>query len=481
MKINMKLKLFLPVVLALFVFQSCEDITELNVNPNAPTAVPPAFLVSEAQYQINDRLAGRNLNAEWGMLMVQHWAQNEYAEESRYVVDVTSFDAAWIDLYANALSELDEAKKQVTANEGLLPAIRNNQIALIDILMAYTYHNLTDAYGAIPLSQALSPLENPLPDYDTQPEVYASIVSMLQGAISSMDAGAAIFDTGDNVYNNNAAMWKSFANSLLFRVAMRMADVDESGARTIISGLNVSDMIVENSQNAVYEFEANDLVANPLYIDVVVDTRDDFSVTEELITELQDRNDPRISAYVALNPDGVYQGQPFGLIDAEAFALKPFTSRPAPDLRAATAPTVMMDAAEVHFLVAEAIERGFMDGDAAEFYASGIARSMEYWGFDQAAAVTYVEDNPYDGYEGGWRQALGIQKWLAFYMNGLQAWAEWRRLDYPQLEVPEAGVTGSIPVRLPYPLTETTTNGSSLDAVTSNPNDITTKLWWDVN
>jgi hypothetical protein len=66
-------------------------------------------------------------------------------------------------------------------------------------------------------------------------------------------------------------------------------------------------------------------------------------------------------------------------------------------------------------------------------------------------------------------------------MNGVQGWAEQRRLDFPVLEVPAEAVVNTIPKRLPYPISEDTNNGSSLDAATSDINNITDKLWWDVN
>ena len=80
-----------------------------------------------------------------------------------------------------------------------------------------------------------------------------------------------------------------------------------------------------------------------------------------------------------------------------------------------------------------------------------------------------------------WKNSIGTQKWVALYMNGFQAWNEWRRLDYPQLSAPAAAVMNTIPVRMPYTLSETQSNSSQLEKVTSNPADMTTKVWWDVN
>ena len=36
-------------------------------------------------------------------------------------------------------------------------------------------------------------------------------------------------------------------------------------------------------------------------------------------------------------------------------------------------------------------------------------------------------------------------------MNGLEAWAEWRRLDQPELKVHKDALVDQIPTKLPYP------------------------------
>ena len=105
---------------------------------------------------------------------------------------------------------------------------------------------------------------------------------------------------------------------------------------------------------------------------------------------------------------------------------------------------------------------------------------MNYWGIDDSDAIkAYIGNNPYNA--SNWKESLGWQKWIAFYMNGPQAWAEWRRLDYPELEVPAAATNPAVPVRLPYPISEQTRNGTSLGNVTDNPDDLNKKMWWDVN
>ena len=462
-----------------FSFMSCDDITDVNVDPNNPVEVPASLLNSQAQYILADNLTSRLLNGEWAMLVVQHWGQTEYAEESRYTVTGTTFNLPFTQMYADVLNEVKTAKEILAADDGIEASMKANQMATLDVLEVFTYHTLTDLYGAIPYSQALQPLLHSSPSYDSQAQVYAGIVATLQGAIASMNTSAAGFPSGDNIYNGNMEMWKKFANSLLLRIAMRMSDVDEGTASSVINGIS-GGFIESNDQNALYMFDGDALVANPLYIDAVINGRDDFAVTTVLVEKLEAMGDPRIGPYASLNTSDAYVGMPPGLTDPEAFALSPTTSRPNPAVRAVDSPCILMDAAEVHFLLAEAYQRGILAGDAAQAYNDGVTASMNFWGLTDTDAIDdYLAANPY--VVGTWKQNIGDQKWLAFYMNGVQAWAEWRRLDYPVLEVPAAATNPVVPVRLPYPIDEQTRNAAALGAVTSDPDDLSTKMWWDVN
>lgn len=472
---------FLLLGLFLFPLASCDNeaLTDLNIDPNNPVDVPAINLVTQAQYAVNNQLWSRGLNAEWTMLMVQHFAQNEYAEESRYTVDGNDFDGEWTTFYASVLNELSIARTMIVENEGLGADTKTNQLAIIDIMMNYAFQNLTDLYGAVPYTQALNSIEFPQPQYDAQENIYPSLLSNMSAAVNSINESAPSFSSGELIYNGDMAMWKKMGNSLLMRMAMRVVDVDPSMATQYITEA-AGGMLTSNADNALFVFDADPNVANPLYRDAVIGNRDDFVVTDVLVDALKGMNDPRLEKFAAPTNSGEIVGMPYGLTDGEAFALNPVTSRPIDAVRTATAPAVIIDYAEVMFLTAEAYARNILSGDPAAAYAEGVRASMEYWDITDAAAIdAYVAANPYNA--DNWKESVGTQKWIAFYMNGPQAWAEWRRLDYPVLEVPEAATNPVIPVRLPYPISEQTRNAAALETVTSQPNDLSTKLWWDVN
>lgn len=476
MKTNLKLNLVIFVTILFFGISSCEDITNINVDPNHPK-VSAQHLLTQAQLVLNTQLHSREYSAEWTLLLSQQWAQSFYTNESIYLIYSHRFNQLWTNIYTDVLPELKVAKELIEADANLSNAKKANQLGIIMILEAYTYHALVDGFGHIPFSKALQPYKYPFPSYDSQQDIYATLISNLQTAVASFDQNEGSFNSGDAIFNGDVAAWKRFGNSLLMRIAMRISNVDETTAKSIIAGIS-DELITTNDQNAIWVFGEHPDICNPLA--PVHNYSFSFKVSSVVIDKLKEMNDPRLTAYAEPTDSGEYKGMPPGLTTAEAIELEPYTSDISSNLLNNTSPIVMLDAAEVHFMLAEAYQRNLLSGDAEAAYNAGISASLEYWGFtDNDTINAYLATNPYD--ELNWKEAIGVQKWLAFYMNGPQAWAEWRRLGQPQLEIPEAAKNDVIPVRSPYPQTEQIENPFELEKVTSNPEDMSTKLWWDVD
>jgi len=140
----------------------------------------------------------------------------------------------------------------------------------------------------------------------------------------------------------------------------------------------------------------------------------------------------------------------------------------------------------MEFFLAEAVERGYaVGGTAEEHYNNGVTGSILYYGGTAADAATYLAqaDVAYATAPGTWKEKIGTQKWLGMYNRGVEGWSEWRRLDFPILNVPEGMTYGDIPVRYPYPFDENEMNEANYDAASAaiGGDQATTKLWWDVN
>ena len=144
-----------------------------------------------------------------------------------------------------------------------------------------------------------------------------------------------------------------------------------------------------------------------------------------------------------------------------------------------------MSYAEVLFDQAEAAARGFTNNNAADLYSKAIKASLDQYGItDNTVLTTYLSQPAVQYNAADFKKSIGEQKWIALFGQGLEAFAEWRRLDYPKLPPAVASVLGSglMPVRFIYPGTEQTLNGQNYkQAVSDQGADVlTTKLWFDM-
>ena len=145
-----------------------------------------------------------------------------------------------------------------------------------------------------------------------------------------------------------------------------------------------------------------------------------------------------------------------------------------------------MTFAEVSFIKAEAAERGIgglTAGQAAGFYNAGITASMNQWGVTDAAQIAAYLAQPNVAYTPGVAglKQIAIQKWIALYSDGGQAWFEWRRTCQPAIAPGPAAIFTYVPRRLEYPTAEISVNGENVSAANARqgPDAMNTRVWWD--
>jgi len=162
-----------------------------------------------------------------------------------------------------------------------------------------------------------------------------------------------------------------------------------------------------------------------------------------------------------------------------------------------SAPSIGLNYAEVLFLQAEAVLRGWTGGDATALYEAGVAASMTMWDIytgitvpDAAAIQAYLTDNPFDGTDEQKFEMIGNQMYLTNYRSYMEAFANWRRTGYPVLtpvNYPGNVTGGVIPRRCPLDgygriNTGVELNQANYDAMVARqgPDSYTTRVWWDV-
>lgn len=457
---------------------SCsESLDDINRNPNATEYPNPAYLLTGVEKNGADLYWGKDAGYGGTLLFVQQWAAIQYTDVDRYIISnsdgivTTPWNTGYTTLITNlnAILSLDNA----TANA----AYRG--VALT--LRSWVFLLLTDLYGDIPYSETGKSI---VPVFDTQQNVYAGLQADLSEALALLSSDAGNI-SGDVVYNGDVAKWRKLAASLKLRIALRTADREPDRAKEIISALSLSELIGSNDETFRFVYTSSPY-NNPQHEHFV--SRNDYRISKTLVDKLKALNDPRLPVYADLPKDPSvtdYAGGANGLTnDAAAGQGFDKISLPGKYFISPSAPAVIYSYAEVLFNLAEAVERGYIGGNAEDYYKRAIKASFGQFGItDDEAIDTYLAQPSVQYDAANWKKSVGDQKWIAFFGQGLDAFAEWRRLDFPQLAaVPAGALNGEIPVRLFYPGTEQSLNGKNREeAVRRQGEDaLTVKLWFDM-
>lgn len=460
---------------------SCtKDLEKINQNPNAAQNAQPDYLLTGATKATVDTYWGTSNNMDASLLFVQHWAKIQYTDPDRYIYTNSAFQELWTVGYSKSIINLNQIIKLGDAQGN------TNYRGVALVLRSWVFNLLTDAYGDIPYKQVGNIDEYLTPAYDKQKDVYFALLDDLKAAQAALDpAGKAI--AGDIIYGNNIASWKKFANSLRLRIALRIADREPEKAKQVLADIQAEggSYISDNGETAKLTYQ---LSPNQNPISNLFDTRDDYRISKSVVDKLFTLNDPRLPVYASKTKDATaatYVGIPNGLLVGDASNLGfTKTSKPGTYFLAPTAPAVIISYAEVLFDRAEAAARGFTNEDAADLYEQAIRASLLQYGIAGTGADAYVDQPEVKYNASNYKKSIGDQKWLALFGQGLEAFAEWRRLDYPQLQPAVAGaLNGKLPVRFIYPGTEQSLNGVNYKAAVANQGAdlLTTKLWFDVN
>ncbi|MCF0049962.1 SusD/RagB family nutrient-binding outer membrane lipoprotein [Dyadobacter sp. LJ53] len=469
---------FLPVLLLTACVDSLDDY---NVDQKRATAVPPVTLFSNALKGLADTLTSPNVNVNNYRLYVQHWSTTTYLDEPRYNLTARIIPQSfWQGLYKGVISDLTEAKRLLNEDALLAAPSKEVQLAQIEIIEVLAWADLVNTFGNIPYTEAMNP-ENPLPKYDDAKTIYDDLLGRLDAALPKLNTTGTPFEEGDLLYKGNIAQWKKFGNSLKLKLAMIIADSDPAKAKTMVAQA-APNVFTSNADKAAFPYIGTPPNYNPIAqnLNPLYSTRQDFVASKTLVDPMNALNDPRREQFFT-TVGGKYVGGEYGMLNTYSSFSHVSDKIIEPDLEG-----LLLDYSEVEFLLAEAIERGFITGSAAEHYNKAVTASITYWGGTAAQAATYLAQPKvaYATAATNWKEKIGFQKWIALYNRGWESWVEWRRLDYPKLLPPSGGNVPAglaIPVRIIYPINEQTLNPANREAAASaiGGDLATTKLWWD--
>ncbi len=180
---------------------------------------------------------------------------------------------------------------------------------------------------------------------------------------------------------------------------------------------------------------------------------------------------------------------------AQINSLKPVTPTSAGIVKGYDMSAWILTSTESLFLQAEAIQRGWLGGDAESAYKDAVKESFRWLNVGRNSAIPALSDAIFNAWyddqviktnpKVSWVAApdkyklLMFQKYLSF--NGIdpfQAWVDYRRNGrFPELPLPVGAQKDKLPVRAPYPEKEYSLNAINVQAQ-GEIDAFNSKIWW---
>ncbi|MDX5421507.1 MAG: SusD/RagB family nutrient-binding outer membrane lipoprotein [Hymenobacteraceae bacterium] len=484
-----KLILFIAV---LFAMVSCDpgDFDDTNVDPRRVEEAPTRTLLTFSLQQLPFTVWNTPIRNVGGYSTVHYNFFSQYLSEGPYPAAslYNTRNLSWTAWYTGPLYNLQtiiDLNNEGSHLADLGNGSKNNQLAVARILKAYYFWFLTDTYGDVPYFNALKGNQNLQPKYDKQEDIYADLFKELKEAQAMINVDEAGV-TGDILLGGNMAAWKRFANTTRLFMSLRLMKVNPGKAQTELTAALTDGVIESSTQDVTFQFIGGDPNNwNPWYENYSNDNRNDYAISNTLGDYMLDTEDPRVFVYGEVLNGSEVKTLPYG--SAAAKNIPGIFSRIGTRLQASDTKVPIFTHAQVLFAKAEAVNRGFSipsGGAAEELYNDGIKASWQFWGvYDEAAYNDFIAQPEISYTAASGLEKIITQKWVHQYLNGFEAWADWRRTGFPNLEPAMDAVDDrGIPRRMGYPSNAKALNETSYnEAITrQGPDDNYTRIWWDV-
>lgn len=520
-------------------FVSCTgDYLEINSNPYQPgDLTPDGYGLSSAMSNIAGCVVSPDVNTAQftdcllGGPMGGYYADSKVSGWDNTISNYNPTDN-WTNVFLKSDKIIPVLYTNLTVVEKLCEESGDDMPLMVaNIIKVAAMSRVTDTYGPIPYSQIGKDgkIETP---YDPQDKVYDKFFEELTNSVNALNAKLVdnpdytIPSSADYVYKGDVKKWIRFANSLKMRLAMRIvyADKEKAQARFVEAMDPVNGGIMEqNDQNAMWDYFKSS--SNPIYVASRYNSAEgsltggDSHAAADIICYMNGYNDNRREKYFVKseygNPEyvGVRRGIELSTLGKNARKYSGINV-------AESDPVIWMNAAETYFLRAEAVAvHGFTNPHetmtAKDLYEEGIRKSFEQWGADlgyyleddYSKPQTYNDPESVNSYSERlseitvkWndgaaqeekQERIIIQKWIANWTLGNEAWADYRRTGYPKLipATAEGNKSGGKvdselgARRMPYPADEYVSNKNNvLESVSEylkGADEMGTFIWWD--
>ncbi len=295
-----------------------------------------------------------------------------------------------------------------------------------------------DNYGDIPYSEAVQS-DKPTPKLDPQLSVYAALQTLLDGAITDLQANQGVVGSLDLSLGGNNAAWIKVAHSLKARLYMHTAEVNAGAYALALAQAQQGISSPAGDLNSRHKGPSGTGEEN-IWWQFIARDRDSYIRPGKFLVDLMlSRNDPRVPLYFAKNDAGTYGGAAPGQgLDPNLHSNLSAT-RLVPDF-----PQPLITWAETQGIIAEAayrtgnvgLARSATDAIRADAGLPPIAGSLS------GAALL--------------KQALE-EKYIAIFQS-TEAFQDYKRTCYPNLTPATTASAAGIPARFTYPVGERTAN-----------------------
>lgn len=473
---------------------SCEEFLDVNEDPNNPTEVSEALLLTGILANFSYEVIGGYPVRVTNTWIKQTTYNAVLPSYDNYQVTENDVNNLWTFYsYPQIMHNCKVLIEKADANNA------RDYSAVAKIIWAWNMSIVTDLYGNAPFSEALQPNEFPKPKYDPQESIYAGIQDMLDGAISDIEATdknlAISPGVDDFIFEGDMDKWMKVAYTLKARFYLRLSySPGHTAATQAQLALDALDNGMETlADDAKYPYLNEPGQENPWYqyaIDGKWDT--DTQISNFYITLLEGLDDPRIHAQVGL-VNGAYTGHENGTAaEADLSPIGEFYS-------AADASVDFISAIEAKFLEAEAqfllnnrpaAEAALLEGLTMSFekQRAAIIEGADLLDIDEpdveADIADYIAANsvlPVDDADA--YDHLMTQKYIANFLQ-FETYNDWRRTGYPEVAPvaqPFPDNLTTVPLRFPYPSAELQYNATNVNAenIPLGFRGLGNKVWWN--
>ncbi len=465
---------------------SCSNFEEINTNPDKSTAARPDMLASYTLVK-TFKLPNSSADVYTQITLFNHQVTKvaSSADPGQYYWSYWPYGSFGNYKYLTDLQDM------VRFSEGSTSESSYKGLALF--LKAYYGFLATLDMGDVPYSEAGMAKEGILqPVYDKQADVFAQILIDLQEAEGYFANGAVL--SGDIMYNGDASKWRKLCNAMQLKVIQTMskkatADQKARFAAIVNAGNLMTSytddlkLVYTENTNASYPFyNANNQRLQMAPSDLAVDALK--MNTDNRLFYFADPAPAKITSGLNQTDFNAYVGAPYEMSSntlslnngAGMYSLVNLRYTKFRD----NDPLLYFTYSEQCFIIAEAIEEGWVGGNAQQYYENGVKAQLSYYkSLTRTAGLvhgmeitqTYI-DNYFTGeaaYKtGGTKQdrlkQILTQRWLIdFFQPNSSYYPQFLRTGYPEYILnPVTSLnddnSSAFPKRWKYPTIELTTN-----------------------